>query len=174
MKYRTFVDNYIFIIFTFLVLYPFIENITDPDYFNRKVIEYIEAQKIAATMHRRTFEYANSFEDFLKMIQKTHDIEMLKGIRYNIVTEIMQATAHQNLYRSKGLDPDIDKTSGNPTGINKSNINAAKKLRRYINQLTFAKKECEKRLTSLGWDLGFQFQDDSKKVCRISKNFCFF
>lgn len=66
----------------FLVLYPFIDNITDPDYFNKKVIEYIEAQKIAATMHRRTFEYANSFEDFLKMIQKTDDIEMLKGIRY--------------------------------------------------------------------------------------------
>lgn len=64
-----------------LVLFPFIDNITDPDYFNRKVIEYVETQKIAATMHRRTFEYANSFEDFLKMIQKTEDIEMLKGIR---------------------------------------------------------------------------------------------
>lgn len=66
----------------FLVLYPFIDNISDPDYFNRKVVEYIEAQKIAVTMHRKTFEYANSFEDFLKMIQKSDDVDLLKRIRF--------------------------------------------------------------------------------------------
>lgn len=77
----------------------------------------------------------------------------------------MQATTLQNLNRAKGVDPDLEKNSNNSTGVNKSDINAAKKLKRYINQLTYAKKECEKRLTSLGWDLGFQFQDDSKRVC---------
>lgn len=164
----------------FLVLYPFIDSFCDPDYFNRKVIEYIEAQKIAATMHRRTFEYANSFEDFLKMIQKSHDVDHLKRIRsetnldsasfhcccyrYDIVTKIMQATTLQNLNRAKGVDPDIEKGISNPSNINKSEINAAKKLKRYISQLTYAKKECEKRLTSLGWDLGFHFQDEKNKV----------
>lgn len=64
------------------MLYPFIDNISDPDYFNRKVVEYIEAQKVAVTMHRKTFEYANSFEDFLKMIQKSDDVDMLKRIRF--------------------------------------------------------------------------------------------
>lgn len=76
----------------------------------------------------------------------------------------MQATTLQNLNRAKGVDPDVEKGTSNPSNINKSEINAAKKLKRYINQLTFAKKECEKRLTSLGWDLGFHFQDDKNKV----------
>lgn len=68
------------------MLYPFIDNISDPDYFNRKVVEYIESQKVAVTMHRKTFEYANSFEDFLKMIQKSDDIDLLKRIRYVILS----------------------------------------------------------------------------------------
>lgn len=71
----------------FLVLYPFFDNMSDPDYFNRKVVEYIEAQKIAVRMHHKTFEYANSFEDFLKMIQKSDDIDMLKRIRFVILRQ---------------------------------------------------------------------------------------
>nr|XP_022906354.1 sorting nexin-25 isoform X1 [Onthophagus taurus] len=147
------------------VLYPMIDNITDPDYFNQNVIIYIEAQKVTAAMHRKTFEYANSFEDFLKMIQKSDDIELLKRFRYDIVTKIMQATTLQNLKRAKGVDADMEKPSGS-TGINKSEINAAKKLKRYINQLMFAKKQCEKRLAQLGWDIGFQYIED--KVLPLS------
>lgn len=76
----------------------------------------------------------------------------------------MQATTLQNLNRAKGVDPDVEKNSNNTSNINKAEINAAKKLKRYIGQLTYAKKVCEKRLSSLGWDVGFQFQDDSRKV----------
>lgn len=71
----------------------------------------------------------------------------------------MQATTLQNLKRAKGVDPDIEKGSS-ATTINKSEINAARKLKRYITQLTFAKKECEKRLSELGWDVGYQYQDE--------------
>ena len=71
----------------------------------------------------------------------------------------MQATTLQNVKRAKGVDPDVEKGS-NHTNINKSEINAAKKLKRYINQLTFAKTECENRLSCLGWDIGFQYQQD--------------
>lgn len=38
-------------------------------------------------MHRKTFEYANSFEDFLKMLQRTNDIEMLKSIRCALLVD---------------------------------------------------------------------------------------
>lgn len=75
----------------------------------------------------------------------------------------MQATTLQNLNRAKGLDPDFEK---NPTNTTKSEINAAKKLKRYISQLTFAKKECEKCLANLGWDSSYQFQDDKKVSLR--------
>ncbi|XP_031338942.1 sorting nexin-25 isoform X1 [Photinus pyralis] len=148
------------------VFFPFVDHITDPDYFNQKVIIYIEAQKVAAAMHRRTFEYANSFEEFLKMVQRTNDIEMLKSIRYDIVTKIMQATTLQNINRARGVDADLEKTIS--SNINKSELNAAKKLKRYINQLTYAKLQLEKRLANLGWDINFQMQNDVDKILPLS------
>ena len=147
---------------------PFIDTVTDPDFFNLHIIYYIEAQKIAANVHVKAFEYAKSFEDILKIIAKTDDIDALKSIRYSLVTKLMQATTLQNLNRSKGVDLDNEKSVLASAGVNKSDINAAKKLRKYINQLTVAKKECEKRLASLGWELGYQFADDFKKTLPIA------
>ncbi|XP_044253925.1 sorting nexin-25 isoform X2 [Tribolium madens] len=150
------------------VFKPFVDTITDPDFFNLHVIYYIEAQKIAANVHVKAFEYAKSFDDILKIIAKTDDINALKSIRYSLVTKLMQATTLQNLNRSKGVDLDNEKSVLASAGVNKSDINAAKKLRKYINQLTVAKKESEKRLASLGWELGYQFNDDLKKSLPIS------
>lgn len=76
----------------------------------------------------------------------------------------MQATTLQNLNRAKGVDLDNDKTTLTSAGVQKSDINAAKKLRKHINQLTVAKKQCEKKLMSLGWDAGYQHGDDLKRV----------
>lgn len=72
----------------------------------------------------------------------------------------MQATTLQNIKRSKGVDADINKLN-NSSGISKSEINAAKKLKKYIEQLMFAKKECEKRMTDLGWNIDYNV----KNVC---------
>lgn len=96
-------------------------------------------------MHRKTYEYAESFEDFIRMIKSSRDIEVLKHIRYNIVTEIMQATTIQNVKRAQGLDPDNN-------AFGKSDVNQARKLKRYISQLTYAKNTCECHMQSLGWD----------------------
>lgn len=63
------------------VIQPTVDRLTDPDFINQKILDYIEQQRITAAMHKRTFEYANSYEDFLKMIQDSEDIEMLKNIR---------------------------------------------------------------------------------------------
>lgn len=75
----------------------------------------------------------------------------------------MQATTLQNINRSRGVDPDVEKHA-NSGAINKSELNAARKLKRYINQLTYAKVQCEKRLSDLGWDINFQMQNDAHKV----------
>lgn len=127
------------------ILKPAIDLITDPDYINQKILLYIEQQKLAAAMHRKTYEYAESFEDFIRMIKSSNDVEVLRHIKYNIVTEIMQATTIQNIKRSQGLDPDSN-TFG------RSDLDQANKLKRYISQLTFAKDTCECHLRSLGWD----------------------
>lgn len=144
-----------------LVFMPGIDNITDPDCFNRNVLVYIESQRAIATIQGSTFKSANSFEDYLKLIQKCDDVELLKKFRYDIVTKIMQATTLQNIKRSKGVDADMSKSGGNVTGISKSEVNAAKKLKRYIDQLMYAKKECEKRLSALGWNIDYNVKNVS-------------
>ncbi|ENN80671.1 hypothetical protein YQE_00711, partial [Dendroctonus ponderosae] len=53
------------------------------------------------------------------------------------------------------------------SGIQKSEINAAKRLKKTINHLTMAKNLCERKLTSLGCDLGYQLGDDFKKVLSL-------
>ena len=40
----------------------------------------------------------------MEMIEKCSDLEHLKQMRYNIISEIIQATAIQNLKRMKGED----------------------------------------------------------------------
>lgn len=92
---------------------------------------------------------------------------LLRCCRYEIVTKIMQATTLQNIKRSKGVDADISKLT-NSSGISKSEINAAKKLKKYIDQLMFAKKECEKRMSDLGWNMDYNIKNVS---VRFSRNF---
>lgn len=145
------------------IIQPTVDRLTDPDFINQKILDYIEQQRVTAAMHKRTFEYANSYEEFLKLIQESEDIEMLKNIRYNIVTEMMQATTIQNLKRARGIDPDIEKNTVS-SGVGKTELLAARKLKAYISQLTFAKSQCEKRLSQLGWDGAFPHQDESNKV----------
>lgn len=129
---------------------PAIDLVTDPDYINQKILSYIEQQQMTEAMHRKTYEYAESFEDFIQMIKSSRDLEVLKHIRYNIVTEIMQATTIQNVKRAQGLDPESN-------SLGKSDAIQARKLKRYISQLTYAKNTCECHMQSLGWD-GFLIQ----------------
>nr|XP_023024783.1 sorting nexin-25 [Leptinotarsa decemlineata] len=146
------------------VLKPVIDNITDPDFFNRNVIIYIEANHVHVDLPKKALESANNFED---LIDKIDDIQVLRSIRYNIVTKLMQATTLQNLNRAKGVDLDNDKTTLSSAGVQKSDISAAKKLRKHINQLTSAKQQCEKKLMSLGWDSGCQYGDEMKRVLSL-------
>ncbi|XP_043269106.1 sorting nexin-25 isoform X2 [Venturia canescens] len=138
-------------VITCKILKPAIDLITDPDYINQKILLYIEQQQLAEAMHRKTYEYAESFEDFIRMIKSSKDIEVLKHIRYNIVTEIMQATTVQNVKRAQGLDPENN-------SFGKSDTVQAKKLKRYISQLTYAKNTCECHMQTLGWD-GYPIQE---------------
>ncbi|XP_051160953.1 sorting nexin-25-like isoform X1 [Leptopilina boulardi] len=139
-------------IVTCKILKPAIDLVTDPDYINQKILSYIEQQQMTEAMHRKTYEYAESFEDFIQMIKSSRDLEVLKHIRYNIVTEIMQATTIQNVKRAQGLDPESN-------SLGKSDAIQARKLKRYISQLTYAKNTCECHMQSLGWD-GFLIQEN--------------
>lgn len=70
---REIVANYIFL--------PTAESVCDPDYLNQTVVMYLEdREKITATNKQR-YAYAETYEDFVKLINMTVDVETLKQIR---------------------------------------------------------------------------------------------
>lgn len=64
------------------VFYPVINIMTDPDSINQKILTYIQQQPESETLRKKTYAYAASFEDFIKMIKDSNDTEVLKHIRY--------------------------------------------------------------------------------------------
>lgn len=127
-------------------LQPMVDMVCDPDYINEKLIAYIDYRRQVSEDTRRTYLYAANYEDFVKMIGKCEDIEHLKQIRYNIITEIIQATTIKNLQQEQASSG----KPGSPKGMAKGELLKSRNLKRYINQLTVAKSKCEKRIRSLG------------------------
>ncbi|XP_055371063.1 sorting nexin-25 [Condylostylus longicornis] len=134
-------------ILSYKIFFPMIKMITSPDYINQKIVQYIEQRLAAQAMNKRTHEYAASFEDILKIIQNSTNTDELLHIRTSIINDLMHATTMQNLQRSKGLDPDKEDNC-----LSRSEVSAALRLKRYVQQLTFAKSQCEKNLSKFGWD----------------------
>ncbi|XP_050715248.1 sorting nexin-25-like isoform X2 [Eriocheir sinensis] len=128
------------------VFEPLIDRVCDPDWINQRLVAYLRQQQAAEELHRRTYMYAASYEDFITLIHDSTDVHDLKHLRRNIINEIMQATAINNLKKAKGLDVNKDST---PQGPGKGDLLQARNLKRYINQLTYAKAQCERRITVL-------------------------
>lgn len=89
---------------------------------------------------------------------------MVLIFRYDIVTQIMQATTLQNIKRAKGVDIDVIENSGNQHNVSRQQVADAKKLKRYIDQLSIAKADCETALRRLGWDGAFPAVESNMKV----------
>ncbi|XP_013099681.2 sorting nexin-25 [Stomoxys calcitrans] len=135
-------------ILSYKIFFPMIKMLTSPDYINQKVVQNIEGRLAAAAISKRSYEYAASFEDFLKVINNCGNLEELSLIRKSIVNDLMHATTVQNLQRAKGIDPDNDPDHN----LSKSEVSAAMRLKRYVAQLTYAKNMCEKNLEKFGWN----------------------
>lgn len=127
--------------------------ITSPDYLNQKIVQCIESRLAAVAINKRTCDYAACFEDFLKIIANSTSIDELLMIRHSIINDVLQATTMQNMQRAKGLDPDQE---DNAVRSNKTELNMAIKLKRYLQQLAYAKGQCEKSLLKLGWEADFR------------------
>ncbi|KAG8197742.1 hypothetical protein JTE90_006791 [Oedothorax gibbosus] len=134
-------------IFTTTVFYPVIDKICDPDFINLKLISYLKQKQMQAEKRSHTYEYAETYEDFIKLIQECTDLEELQRMRYYIATEIMQSSTMSNLKRSKGIDADKEFS---PLNTSKGDLLQARNLPRYSNQLRFARAQCEKRLKVIG------------------------
>ncbi|XP_035894541.1 sorting nexin-25 [Anopheles stephensi] len=145
-------------VIAYRVLHPAIRYLTAPDFINQQIVECIETRLVAVAIQKRSHEYAANFDDFLRIIDMTQTVEELHSIRASIVSDIRQATTMQTMQRARGgfaLPGDTSGSAGGP-GPGESHGDgepaATLRLKRYIQQLSFAKSQCEKCLTRLGWE----------------------
>lgn len=142
------------------LFYPAIDLITNPDSINIKILSWIQKNQSVKEMDKKTFIYADSFEEFVTMITTSNDIAEIKQMRYNILTEIMQATTMNNLRQAKGSIPHLPDEAVGGSKFKKSHLLSPQNMKRYINQLVHVKGVCEKRLNELGCDrLGREVQE---------------
>ncbi|XP_011933456.1 PREDICTED: sorting nexin-25 isoform X2 [Cercocebus atys] len=130
-------------ILTTKVLKPVVELLSNPDYINQMLLAQLEYREQVNEHHKRAYTYAPSYEDFIKLINSNSDVEFLKQLRYQIVVEIIQATTISSF-------PQLKRHKGKETAAMKADLLRARNMKRYINQLTVAKKQCEKRIRNLG------------------------
>ncbi|XP_010222272.1 PREDICTED: sorting nexin-25 [Tinamus guttatus] len=128
------------------VLKPVVELLSDPDYINRMLLNQLEYREQMNEHHKKDYTYAPSYEEFIKLINSSSDIEFLKQLRYQIVVEIVQATTISNFPQAKRQKD----SKGKESAAMKADLLRARNVKRYINQLTVAKKQCEKRIRLLG------------------------
>ncbi|XP_027693144.1 sorting nexin-25 isoform X2 [Vombatus ursinus] len=125
------------------VLQPVVELLSDPDYINQMLLAQLEYREQVNEHHKKAYTYAPSYEEFIKLINSNSDVEFLKQLRYQIVVEIIQATTISSF-------PQLKRHKGKETAAMKADLLRARNMKRYINQLTVAKKQCEKRIRLLG------------------------
>nr|XP_044989456.1 sorting nexin-25 isoform X3 [Jaculus jaculus] len=130
-------------ILTTKVLKPVVELLSNPDYINRMLLAQLEHREQMNEHHKRAYTYAPSYEEFIKLINSNSDVEFLKQLRYQIVVEIIQATTISSI-------PQLKRHKGKESAAMKTDLLRARNMKRYINQLTVAKKQCEKRIRALG------------------------
>ncbi|XP_028932984.1 sorting nexin-25 [Ornithorhynchus anatinus] len=130
-------------ILTSKVLKPLVELLSDPDYINQMLLRQLEYRDQVNERHKKAYTYAPSYEEFIKLINSNSDVDFLKQLRYQIVVEIIQATTISNF-------PQMKRHKGKETAAMKADLLRARNMKRYINQLTVAKKQCEKRIRLLG------------------------
>ncbi|XP_014876971.1 sorting nexin-25 [Poecilia latipinna] len=133
-------------VITTKVLKPLVEVLSDPDSINRMLLSQLEQREQQAEQQKKAYTYAASYEDFIKLISTSTDVNFLKQLRYQIVVEIIHATTISSLPQLKKQK----ERKGKESAAMKADLLRARDMKRYINQLTVAKKQCEKRIRMFG------------------------
>ena len=85
---------------------PTIELICDPDYLNQKLLSYLTNKENVGKSLNRKFSYAASYEDFIKIIKSSNNIDEIKQIQNKIMNEIMQV--NQNFLLCIEIELEVD------------------------------------------------------------------
>lgn len=135
------------------VLLALVVLLSNPDFLNQMLLNYLtrgeqQSDGGSPSKSREKYAFADTYDQFIAMIRSNNDIEELKKIRYFIVTEIMQAMAVNHLKHQRGLDTTRERSLKHQSAVKGDHL-LARNLPRYINQLRFAKKVCDKRMNDL-------------------------
>lgn len=68
-------------ILAFSVFQPLAHMLCDPDYINQTLLVHLEAKEALTAQHKQGYAYAETYEDFIKMINTSNSVEALKQIR---------------------------------------------------------------------------------------------
>uniref|UniRef100_A0A2M4AE09 Putative sorting nexin-25 n=1 Tax=Anopheles triannulatus TaxID=58253 RepID=A0A2M4AE09_9DIPT len=152
-------------VLAYRVLHPAIRYLTSPEFINRQIVDCIETKLVAVAIQKRSHEYAANFEDFLRIIDMTQTVDELHSIRASIVNDILQANTMETLTSDHGSNVEVvheqDASEQQQSELGQSapvsrmtsaNLTAGLKLKKYIQQLAYAKSQCEKCLLRLGWE----------------------
>lgn len=63
------------------VLKPLVEVLSDPDYINQMLLAQLEHREQMNEHHKKAYTYAPSYEEFIKLISSSSDIDFLKQLR---------------------------------------------------------------------------------------------
>lgn len=68
-------------ILAYTVFLPLFEKICDPDYINQTLLWYLESKEKISESHKKDYAYAETYEEFIRLINTSQDIEHVKGLR---------------------------------------------------------------------------------------------
>jgi len=132
-------------IFTNLVLEKTITLLSDPNFINENLLWLLDEQTLSEP--DKAYSYAETYEDFIKIINKCDDLNTLYQIRTRICTEIFQARTISNLKKNTSKE-------GKAKSMDKGELLINRDLKRYLNQCNVAKLQCEKKIKEkIGKDL---------------------
>lgn len=74
------------------MFFPSLELVCDPDFINQRILFILGNRENVRNSLNNKFAHAATFEDFIKLIKSSNNVEELKQLHYKIMNEIMQAT----------------------------------------------------------------------------------
>ena len=155
------------------VFYVAIDSIANPRTINKSILTWISnmyrevidsnntlAIPVQNGIKLESVINANSYQEFLSSLTDCNDITALKKSRYNILTEIVQATTLGDLSSAKA--------GGGNGSVADEDATEKEKLQTYVTKLVRAKTVCEDRLQELG--LEDCFDPNSDIMSRMSSS----
>lgn len=74
------------------MFFPTLELICDPDFINQRILLILGRRESVRNSLNNKFAHAATYEDFIKLIKASNNVDELKQLHFKIMNEIMQAT----------------------------------------------------------------------------------